>query len=155
MADVVWSHRWQPTSCPTLWDPIDGSPPGSPVPGILKARTLEWVAISFSNVWKWKVKVKSLSRVQLLVIPRTAAYQAPPSMGFSRQGNWGSAKNYTISKPQFKTCFIQQAFAECPPWVLSDLCILPQSHVLAPIIILCFSWRIAIVYHLSESTSGP
>ena len=54
-------------SCPTLWDPIDGSPPGSPVPGILQARTLEWVAISFSNAWKWKVKVKSLSRVQLFV----------------------------------------------------------------------------------------
>ena len=54
-------------SCPTLWDPIDGSPPGSPVPGILQARTLGWVAISFSNAWKWKVKVKSLSRVRLLV----------------------------------------------------------------------------------------
>ena len=71
-------------SCPTLCDPIDGSPPGSPVPGILQARTLEWVAISFSNAWKWKVKVKSLSRVQLLVTPWTAAYQALPSMGFSR-----------------------------------------------------------------------
>ena len=44
-------------SCPTLCDPIDGSPPGSPVPGILQARTLEWVAISFSNAWKWKVQV--------------------------------------------------------------------------------------------------
>ena len=75
-------------SCPTLCDPIDGSPPGSPVPGILQARTLEWVAISFSNAWKWKVKVKSLSRVQLLETPRTAAYQAPPSMGFSRQEYW-------------------------------------------------------------------
>ena len=52
-------------SCPTLCDPIDGSPPGSPVPGILQARTLEWVAISFSNAWTWKVKVKSLSRVRL------------------------------------------------------------------------------------------
>ena len=72
-------------SCLTLCDPIVGSPPGSPVPGILQARTLEWVAISFSNASKWKVKVKSLSRVQLLVIPWTAAYQAPPSMGFSRQ----------------------------------------------------------------------
>ena len=72
-------------SCPTLCDPIDGSPPGSPIPGILQARILEWVAISFSNVWKWKVKVKSLSRVQLLATPRTAAYQAPPPMGFSRQ----------------------------------------------------------------------
>ena len=53
-------------SCPTLCDPTDGSPPGSPVPGIPQARTLEWVAISFSNVWKWKVKVKSLSHVWLL-----------------------------------------------------------------------------------------
>ena len=75
-------------SYPTLCDPIDGSPPGSPVPGILQARTLEWVAISFSNAWKWKVKVKSLSRVWLLVTPWTAAYQASPSMGFSRQEYW-------------------------------------------------------------------
>ena len=75
-------------SCPTLCDPRDSSPPGSPVPGILQARTLEWVAISFSNAWKWKVKVKSLSRVRLLSIPWTAAYQAPPSMGFSRQEYW-------------------------------------------------------------------
>ena len=75
-------------SCPTLCDPIDSSPPGSPVPGILQARTLEWVAISFSNAWKWKVKVKSLSRVQLLSTPWTAAYQAPPSMGFSGQQYW-------------------------------------------------------------------
>ena len=75
-------------SCPTLCDPIDGSPPGSPVPGILQARTLEWVAISFSNAWKWKVKVKSLSRVRLLAIPWTAAHQAPWSMGFSRQEYW-------------------------------------------------------------------
>ena len=74
--------------CPTLCDLIDGSPLGSPVPGILQARTLEWVAISFSKAWKWKVKVKSLSRVQLLVTPWTAAYQAPPSMGFSRQESW-------------------------------------------------------------------
>ena len=75
-------------SCPTLCDPIDGSPPGSPVPGILQARTLERVAISFSNAWKWKVKVKSLSRVRLLATPWTAAYQAPLSMGFSRQKYW-------------------------------------------------------------------
>ena len=75
-------------SCPTLCDPIDGTPPGSPVPGILQARTLEWVAISFSNAWKWKVKVKSLSRVQLFANPWTAAHQAPPSMGFSRQEYW-------------------------------------------------------------------
>ena len=74
-----------PQSCLTLCDPIDGSPPGCPIPGILQARTLEWVAISFSNAWKWKVKVKSLSHVRLLATPWTAAYQPPPSMGFSRQ----------------------------------------------------------------------
>ena len=75
-------------SCPTLCDPMDGSPPGSTVPGILQARTLEWVAISLSNAWKWKVKVKSLGRVRLLVTPWTAAHQAPPSMGFSGQEYW-------------------------------------------------------------------
>ena len=75
-------------SCPTLCDPRDGSPPGSPVPGVLQARTLEWVAISFSNAWKWKVKGKLLSRVQSSATPWTAAYQAPPSMGFSRQEDW-------------------------------------------------------------------
>ena len=75
-------------SCLTLWDPIDSSPLGSSVPGILQARTPEWVAISFSNAWKWKVKVKFLSRVRLLATPWTAAFQAPPSMGFSRQEYW-------------------------------------------------------------------
>ena len=75
-------------SCPTLCDPRDGSPPGSPVPGILQAGTLEWVAISFSDAWKWKVKVKSLSRVRPSATPWTAAFQAPPSMGFSRQEYW-------------------------------------------------------------------
>ena len=84
--------------CPTLCDPRDGSPPGSPVPGILQARTLEWVAISFSNAWQWKVKVKSLSRVQLLVTPWTAAYQAPPSMGFSRQEYWGGVPLPSLQK---------------------------------------------------------
>ena len=75
-------------SCPTLCDAIDGSPPGSPIPGTLQARTLEWVAISFSNAWKGKVKVKSLSHIRLLVTPWMAAYQAPPPMGFSRQEYW-------------------------------------------------------------------
>ena len=74
--------------CLILCNPIDGSPPGSPIPGILQARTLEWVAISFSNSWKWKVEGKSLSRVWLLATPWTAAYLAPPSMGFSRQEYW-------------------------------------------------------------------
>ena len=75
-------------SCPTLCNPIDGLLPGSPIPGILQARTLDWVAISFSNAWKWKVKGKSLSRVRLLATSWTTAYQAPPPMGFSRQGYW-------------------------------------------------------------------
>ena len=77
-----------PQLCPTLCNPIEGSPLGSSVPGILQARTLEWVANSFSNAWKWKVKGKLLSRAQLLATPWTGAYQAPPSMGFSRQEYW-------------------------------------------------------------------
>ena len=83
-AAAAKSHQ----SCPTLCDPIDSSPTGSPVPGILQARILEWVPTSFSNAWKWKVKVKSLSRVRLLATPWTAAYQGPLSMGFSRQEYW-------------------------------------------------------------------
>ena len=75
-------------SRPILYNPRDDSPPGSAVPGILQARTLEWVAISFSNAWKWEVKVKSLRRVRLLATPWTAAHQAPPSMEFSRQEYW-------------------------------------------------------------------
>ena len=85
-------------SCPTLCDPTDSSPQGSPVPGILQARTLEWVAISFSNAWKWKVKVKSLSHAQLLATPWTAAYQPPPSMGFSRQEHWSGVP---LPSPKF------------------------------------------------------
>ena len=90
----VWTlDRWAAAAkllqlCPTLCDPTDSSPLGSPVPGILQARTLEWVAISFSKSWKWKVKLKSLSRVWLFETPWTAAYQAPPPMGFSRQKYW-------------------------------------------------------------------
>ena len=94
--------------CPTLCDPIDGSPPASPIPGILQARTLEWVAISFFNAWKWKVKVKSLSRVQLFATPWTAAYQAPPSMGFSQQGYWSGVPwpslDHGISMPYIPMC---------------------------------------------------
>ena len=74
--------------CPTLCNPIDSSPPGSPIPGILQARTLEWVAISFSSAWKWKVKVKLLSHVRLFRTPWTATHQAPPSLRFSRQEHW-------------------------------------------------------------------
>ena len=86
-------------SCPTLCNPIDGSPPGSPVPGILEARTLEWVDISFSNAFKWKVKVKSLSRARPSATPWTVAHQAPPSMGFSRQDCWsGTPSPYSCSQ---------------------------------------------------------
>ena len=92
-------------SCPTLCDPIDGSPPGSPVPGILQARTLEWVAISFSSAWKWKVKVKSLSRVWLFEIPWTVAYQAPPSIGFSRQEYWSGVPSYFWSSTNYSHQF--------------------------------------------------
>ena len=84
----IYIHPKSLQSCPTLCDPIDGSLPGFPVPGILQARTLEWVAISFSKAWKWKVKVKSLSRIRLLATPWTAAHQAPRSMGYSRQEYW-------------------------------------------------------------------
>ena len=82
-------------SCPTLCDPIDGLLPGSSVPGILQARTLEWVAMSFSSAWTWKVKVKSLSCVWLSVTPWTVAHQAPPSMGFSSQEYWSGVPKYT------------------------------------------------------------
>ena len=92
-------------------DPIDSSPPGSPVPGILQARTLEWAAISFSNAWKWKVKVKLLSRLQLLATPWTAAHQGPPSMGFSRQEYWSGvplpSPPYNTRHLKFlETCFM-------------------------------------------------
>ena len=92
--------------CPILCKHIDGSPPGSPVPGILQARTLEWVAIFFSNAWKWKVKVKSLSRVWLLATPWTAAYQAPLSMGFSRQEYWSGLPFPSPAKRGFCLLFV-------------------------------------------------
>ena len=90
--------------CPALCDPIDGSPPGSPVPGILQARTLEWVAISFSNAWGGKVKMKLLSRVRPLATPWTTACQAPPPIGFSRQEYWRKPllSLQTVSTPIFK-----------------------------------------------------
>ena len=94
--------------CPTLCNPIDGSPSGSTVPGILQARTLEWVAISFSNAGKWKVKVKSLSRVRLFMTPRTAAYQAPPSMGFSRQEYWSGVPLIGIEFQIYKMKWIMR-----------------------------------------------
>ena len=105
-------------SCLTLCNPIDGSPPGSPVPGILQARTLEWVAISFSNAWKWKNKVKLLSRVRLLATPWTAAHQAPLSMGFSRQEYWSGlplpSPAHSKTRPS-KIC-VHCALKECSQW---------------------------------------
>ena len=107
-------------SCPTLCNSIDRSPPSSPVPGILQARTLEWVAISFSNAWKWKVKGKLLSRVQLLATPWTAAHQAPPSMGFSRQEYWSGVPlpsppilSVLQKKEQFRSLYINNLFWFC------------------------------------------
>ena len=89
-------------SCPTLCDPIDGSPPGFTDPGILQARTLEWVAISFSNAWKWKVKVKSLSHVWLVATPWISAYQASPAMGFSRQEYWSRLPSHLGTHTNWK-----------------------------------------------------
>ena len=94
--------------CPTLCDPIGGSPPGSPVPGILRARTLERVAISFSNAWKRKVKVQSLSHVRLFETPWTAAHQAPPSMGFSRQEYWSGV-------PSASPVFFPRSYSQLSP----------------------------------------
>ena len=106
-------------SCPTLCDPKDGSPPGSPVPGILQARTL-WVAISFSSAWKWKMKVKSFSHVWLLVTLHTAAYQAPQSMGVSRQEYWNGV---SLHPPQLRT--EHNHFQEhCRPNKQTKMCLL-------------------------------
>ena len=108
-------------SCPTLCDPIDGSQPGSLVPGILQPRTLEWVAISFSNAWKWKVKVKSLSRVQLFEIPWTAACQAPPPMGFSRQEYWSGVPLLSPIEHQIEFYFIRIKATRYNFYLLSKL----------------------------------
>ena len=99
-------------SCPTLCDPIDSSPQGSPVPGILQARTLEWLAIFFSNALKWKVKVKLLSHVRLLATPWTGAHLAPPSMGFFRQEYWNGVPlpSPTLMSRPTKKCIIYSNF---------------------------------------------
>ena len=104
-------------SCPTLCDPIDGSPPGSPIPGILQARTLEWVAISFSNACKWKVKVKLLSCVWPSATPWTAAFQAPPSMGFSRQQYWSGVLLPSPIYALLSTIIILYALKQLMDWV--------------------------------------
>ena len=118
-------------SCPTLCDPIDGSPPGSTIPGILQARTLEWVAISLSNAWKWKVKVKLLSRVQLFTTPWTAAYQAPPSMGCSKQEYWSG-----LPLPSPIILFTLPLISFHSPWLI---CYFPLQPVSRPISIMRFS----------------
>ena len=114
-------------SCPTLCDPRDSSPPGSPVPGILQARTLEWVAISSSNAWKWKVKVKSLSRVQLLATPWTAVYQAPRP--------WDSPGKSTGVEIQYSWHHIIYVFINPPVHGVTDHCLkdkvyFPCVHIL-------------------------
>ena len=102
-------------SCLTLCDPIDGSPPGSPIPGILQARTLEWVGISFSNVWKWKEEVKSLSRVRPSATSWTAAFQAPPSMGYSGQEYWSGVPLPSIPEYLFNWLCVDLSFLPCSP----------------------------------------
>ena len=127
-------------SCPIQCDPIDGSPPGSPVPGILQARTLEWVAISFSNAWKWKVKVKSLSRVRLLVTPWTAAYQAPPSMGFSRQEYWSG-----VPLPSLIHRFMQQ---QNQAIVVLGL-LKKDIYIITPLAVLCINPELILFWKKS------
>ena len=100
-------------SCPTLCDPIDGSPSDSSVPGILEARILEWVSISLSNAWKWKVKVSLFSHVRLFAAPWTVAYQAPPSMGFSRQEYWSGLP--------FPSPYMQNTLCKILGWVNQKL----------------------------------
>ena len=128
-------------SCPTLCDPVDSSPPGCLVPGILQARTLKWVAISFSNVWRWKVKVKSLIRVRLLATPWTAAYQAPPSMGFSRQEYWSGDSVSSVQSLSRVRLFVtpctaarQASLSITNSWSLMKLMpielVMPSSHLI-------------------------
>ena len=111
-------------SCPTLCDPRDISAAGSPVPGILQARTLEWVAISFSKAWKWKVKVTSFSHVRLLATPWTAAYQAPLSVGFSRQEYWSGVP---LPSPQYP---LEIHYFKLEVWILELQGVLKTVHIL-------------------------
>ena len=146
-------------SCPTLCDPTDGSLPGSPVLGILQARTLEWVAISFSNAWKWKVKVKSLSRIRLLATPWTAAYQAPPSMGFSRQEYWSGVPLPSLTLVFWKICLLIElssfwfhlflclqltsSTSHCKPKNSFMICLLNKTNILKFFVHIC--WLIRLI----------
>ena len=138
-------------SCPTLCDPIDGSPPGSPVPGVLQARILEWVAISFSNAWKWKVKVKSLSRVRPSATPWTAAFKAPPSMGFSRQEYWSGCHCllHLISLVLILLLKVR-AF-----WLTSSNLCSPYSLPLVTTDLICFSVSSFLKYNWSRTLLVP
>ena len=144
-------------SWPTLYDPIDGSPPGSPSPGILQARTLGWVAISFSNAWKWKVKVKSLSRVRLLAALWTAAHQAPPSMGFSRQENWSgvplpSLEPSSCRHPNIWACF---PVSDHAGQRVCLACTVTCVHPLQVVAVLCTSlYRVQQHLHFKLRRSG-
>ena len=143
-------------SCPTLCDPTDGSPPGSPIPGILQARTLEWVAISFANAWKWKVEMKSLSHVQLLAIPWTAAYQAPLSMGFARQEYWSGLP---LPSPieawlgEFEHYFT--SVWECNyavVWAFFGIAFLWDWNKNWPFLVLWHCWVFQICWHIESTT---
>ena len=132
-------------SCPTLCDPIDGSPPGSPIPGILQAGTLEWVAFAFSNAWKWKVKGKSLSRIRLFATPWTAAYQAPPSMGFSRQEYWSGVHCLLRVKHPTELLVCGSCFgSRCP----ALKCISPVPKFFFPLLLLLISFFFIFCLHL-------
>ena len=148
-------------SCPTLCDHIDGSPPGSTVPELLQARTLKWVALSFSNAWKWKVKVKSLSRVRLLATPWTAAHQAPPSMVFSKQEYWNglplpspsfswiSAKKREVSRRLKNVEKTIKMGKEESEGLISTLCSYMRTLVTCPplsLSLLLFLWILPLSY---------
>ena len=146
-------------SCPTLCNPIDNSPPGSPVPGILQTRTLEWVAISFSNAWKWKVKVKSLSHARLLAIAWTAAHQAPPSMGFCRQEYWSGVP---LPSPMLqKETFLIGKRPKTRQWDIvimriHEKCSLPR-HIVFSGQWNCFNnwWKVNNNCYLPKNTNQP
>ena len=129
-------------SCPTPCDPRDRSPPGSPIPGILQARALEWAAISFSNAWKCKVKGKSLSYVRILATPWTTAYQAPLSMGFSRQEYWSGV---SLPSPLYRSIWSLIYLKSCK--------ILIQIYVIKAYTVPLFPW-LKLVCMCSTMISG-
>ena len=156
-------------SCPTLSDPMDCNLPGSSIHGSFQARVLEWVAISFSNAWKWKVKVKSLSRLQLFATPWTAAHQAPPSMGFSRQEYWSGVPNtktfheWEIISCYFKFIVLKLGLCDISvslPWLMDPMkadfsgqwhehiYILDAAQFVLFSVFQCFIWLLSNSFHL-------